>query len=290
MVLEAHIVTAALKHFGMESLTDQPTEEFLTALQACGNEEKGVFFLQQIVTMLKRIIHPLTQCDSSSQLTSDGVYNYSKELLTLCMFHAEYVDAIREGDGYRILRLWKFLLILFKTTQRKNYAIEALNFLAQYNILTTPRQREQLLWSRFVNTLGRPGTNIAADLHMEHLNRTVKSAIGKEMSNLTPKVIERVGKCAGPLTNICGQFDKISSLVTPSGRHNKASHQDDLERIVAIIMKAKVLDHIPNRGHHCFKSLNGRPFSGLDYEALFKWAGDRLKMSGIRLSKATISS
>ena len=30
----------------------------------------------------------------------------------------EFVDAIREGDGSRILRCWRYLLLLFKATQK----------------------------------------------------------------------------------------------------------------------------------------------------------------------------
>jgi len=55
--------------------------------------------------------------------------------------------------------------------------------------------REQLLFSRFINT--SEGANKASDLHMEHLNRTVKTAIGNQSSNLTPKVLTRIGKYAG---------------------------------------------------------------------------------------------
>lgn len=35
------------------------------------------------------------------------------------------VNAIREGDGERVLRLWKVLLIIFRKSGHKNYAKEA---------------------------------------------------------------------------------------------------------------------------------------------------------------------
>ena len=54
-----------------------------------------------------------------------------------------------------------------------NYAIEAVTYMAESTVLLPPRLREQLLWSRFINTTGKNGGNIAADLHIEHLNRTV---------------------------------------------------------------------------------------------------------------------
>lgn len=43
----------------------------------------------------------------------------------------------------------------------------------------------QLKWSRMVNVHGRPGKNIAADLHMEHLNRECKSSLSGLGANIT---------------------------------------------------------------------------------------------------------
>ena len=50
-------------------------------------------------------------------------------------------------------------------------------FLFQYLYQLSERQKEQLIWSHFVNTQGREGANIPADLHMEHLNRWLKTVL-----------------------------------------------------------------------------------------------------------------
>jgi len=75
----------------------------------------------------------------------------------------EFNDAIREGDGLRILHCWKYFLLHFKEANRKNYAIEAFNLLAQYHVVLSPRMAMQLLWNRTINTHGRPGKNIPCD-------------------------------------------------------------------------------------------------------------------------------
>ena len=58
--------------------------------------------------------------------TSDKVKSYASEVLSLGLFHEEFRDAIREGDGERVLRCWKFMLLMFKqliarTTPLKRY-------------------------------------------------------------------------------------------------------------------------------------------------------------------------
>ena len=86
----------------------------------------------------------------------DSVYEYAREVLSLGLLLLEFVDAIREGDGSRILRCWQYFLPIFHATNRTNYSIEAFNLLAQEKFLLSPRMALQLKWSRTINTHGRP--------------------------------------------------------------------------------------------------------------------------------------
>ena len=87
----------------------------------------------------------------------DKITGYATELLILGLLYVEFTDAIHEGDGNRILRCWRFMLLLFRISGRTNYYIEALRMLCSYSFLLSPRQATQLHWSRCINTSGRPG-------------------------------------------------------------------------------------------------------------------------------------
>lgn len=102
---------------------------------------------------------------------------------------------VREGDGDRVLLMWKYFLLMFRATGHRNYALEALTLLTQYFVTLPPNLAEQVKWSRFINTHGHQGQNISSDLHMEHLNRIVKTAIEGLGANKTEKAIIRAGKC-----------------------------------------------------------------------------------------------
>ena len=67
------------------------------------------------------------------------------------------------------LRVWKFLLLVFKAARIKNYGIEALNLQLQVNYTLSAGQAAELKWSRCINTTKRVGKNVP-DLHLEHLN------------------------------------------------------------------------------------------------------------------------
>ena len=125
--------------------------------------------------IVERYIRVLPDCPEID--STDRVLTYSCEVLTLGLLWSNYLDATCEGDGMRILLIWKFLLLVYKATNQTNYCKEAAFLLAQYQFILSPRKANQLLYSRFVNTQGRRGHNVPCDLHNEHLNRRLKTIL-----------------------------------------------------------------------------------------------------------------
>ena len=69
--------------------------------------------------------------NSDESRNDDHVLSYTRDVLTLGLLYMEFQDAIREGDGDRILRCWKYLLLIFKVSHRTNYSVEAFTLLEQ---------------------------------------------------------------------------------------------------------------------------------------------------------------
>ena len=63
--------------------------------------------------------------------------------------------------------------------------------------LFSKRKANQLMWDRFVNTKGLVGCNIPTDLHMEHLNRRLKTLIRNISANINPRTITQAAKSIG---------------------------------------------------------------------------------------------
>ena len=133
----------------------------------------------------------------------DGVKLYASEVLSLGLMWYGYHDSIREGDGERILKYWKFLQVIFKSTNHPNYAKEAVNLLLQYYYKFSEWQKAQLLWSLCVNTRGLHGCNLLCDLYMEHLNRRLKKVLRSMGANVIPATIVKAGKALGPVEHVC---------------------------------------------------------------------------------------
>ena len=281
IVTLGHVIAAALTHFKMSTQNDDPKSELLKALKVSrSEEERKQLFHKAVADMLKKNLLLSTLDSPNTSESTDKVQTYAQETLSLGLLLAEFEDAIKEGDGRRVLRCWKFFLLIFKSARRTNYALEAFTLLSQYHVLFPQRLREQLLWSRFVNTQGKPSCNIPADLQNEHLNRTAKMALGGQASNLKPKTIDRTGKILGPLVSICGKFDDATQLHRATSGHSLRSFKKDLDKITTeLVERSKVFQAKPlRRQHHKFPNLHAHIITPLKdkKEEVITWMKDQL--------------
>ena len=190
-VVTSYILVACMQMLEMDSLSDVPTaEEFGFSVDSWMNSDitrrsEIYWFCQAFVDR-----HVDFSYHTVKARSSDDVINYSNDVISLGLFYSNYKDTVKEGDGQRVKLCWKYLLPVFKALDKRNYSGKVLRMLYSCNYMLSPRQSQQLLYSRFINTHGLPGRNIAADLHMEHLNRACKDAIKGLGANKTEKSLQ----------------------------------------------------------------------------------------------------
>lgn len=256
-MIECHIITAAMKMLGMNSVSDIPISEYVpdgenTWMLSREQREK---LLGRLTSELMDLYVPTGYNGSCEELLadqSDMVHLYAKHILTFGSFYLEFRDAIKEGDGTRVLRCYRYLLPIFVSSGRKNYAIETLNMLLQHDYILSKRQAEELIWSRFINVHGYPGKNIPNDLHCEHLNRLCKTAIKSLGVNKTETCITRIGRALGTISPLLDNFDQDNCVGQRSTVHRAAASDKDRSIIIADLQKASVFSEIPRRAHPSF--------------------------------------
>lgn len=275
LVVSGHILVAVMDFLGMSSVDDTPSSTLISPdIWMLSDEERTSILMgvaAQVVNKHVDLSVQLSTDENTKAKAGDTVYSYACETLSLGLLYMEFRDAIKEGDGERVLRVWKFLLLLFKASKRKNYAIEAFTLLVQYHLILPPRLAEQLKWSRFINVHGLPGHNISCDLHMEHLNRLAKTAVEGLGANKSEKAIIRVGKTVGTLSVATGNFDKQHHVPAPSGSHSKKSSAKDLKKIVKLLQQQQVFRQTRGRRHKSFKTLKTNLIRTIDEDKLKEW-------------------
>ena len=163
LVVTCHVLAASFLSLGMKSFDDRPVlpllqQEYDTELQnlwMLSNSERKQVLCRIAENIVDSFVH--FGYHRNTQRSEDGVYEYGRQLLNVGLFYLEYSDAVREGDGERVFRCWRYLLPIFKSSGRTNYSIEALSTLYQYQYQLTPRQSAELMWSRFINIHGVRG-------------------------------------------------------------------------------------------------------------------------------------
>lgn len=230
----------------------------LEALPSCSRELPSSLAVQQ----------PLVPSVSIRRVARDGVFDYGSAVLNDGMLLFEFEDAIREGDGERILRCWKALLIYFHAAGHSNYTKEAIMLQALVKASATPMVSAQLTWSRTVSIRGGSGKNVPVDLHNEHLNRLVKTAVAHVGANVTPAAILQCGKSVKCLKTFLDNFDKEHNVAPASNAHSQASLRKDESAIMDVLTKTNVFDYIPGRIHESFKDIAVNPSEKLNLSKL----------------------
>jgi serine palmitoyltransferase len=204
----------------------------------------------------------------------DDFFDYAKLRLSMGLFLRNFDDSIKEGDGVRTLRCWKFALLLFRTYNHTKYALAALQLQAFVQAMLSPRLAHWLIWNRTVNNKGGIGKNIPMDLRLEHMNNLLKGLLKHLGPNLTESAANRCSKSIGHVERLLDSVDEDLEVKRPSGHHKVHKSEADFRALVSeLAHKGDVFKNSPSkeRGYIVFSNFKRSLLSGLDYSSLNKW-------------------
>lgn len=138
--------------------------------------------------------NPMTESSTQRTSNSDYVKEHSEARLRFGLFLADMQDAIKEGDGERLMPLYRVALLYYKVYGYTHYAYSTLLLTVQLNATLSPRMAHSVTWNRFFSGKGGKGRNIPLDLHLEQLNNFLKSFLKGVGSNLTDSTALRISK------------------------------------------------------------------------------------------------
>ena len=164
----------------------------------------------------------------------DDVYNYNCALLADGLLFLNFLDAVKEGDGKRLMKQYQYMMLYCRADGQGSpkYALECLYQSFLVEALLSPRDCERFIWNRSVNTYGGTGNNMAHDLEVEHSNRFVKTSIMNLGPNVSEKSVTRICQSEKAVRSILSNVDKSLCCVTKSGKHTKSSEAGGLNELV----------------------------------------------------------
>ncbi|KAK3106317.1 hypothetical protein FSP39_017544 [Pinctada imbricata] len=162
-------------------------------------------------------------------------------------------DTIRENDGERMIRHWKFDMLQFFEKNHPKYFLQGQQLLSACNGAVSPRLKHTIIWNRTVNTRGGKGNNIAMDLHMEHLNNEYKASV-KDSGTLTADTIARHSQMVGIGKAIRNVYKlKLSDGHTRTHRKAVVDRSKDLKTFVEMMYFERIFENNPGRRHSAFQ-------------------------------------
>ena len=112
----------------------------------------GKFVDEYVMPSLLFDLSSTKNTTQDSDASRHGIHNYACSFMADLLLVEEFNDAVHEGDGERMLTIWKLLLLHFRTTGHTNYAAESVRLIAEASALLTERGAHRLKWCRFINT------------------------------------------------------------------------------------------------------------------------------------------
>ncbi|XP_068693691.1 uncharacterized protein [Montipora foliosa] len=200
----------------------------------------------------------------------DGVFNYSHNILKTGLLLRDFQDAVKEGDGSRLERLWKFMMLLFKVTGKTKYALAAIRLHAQLNAILSPSEAHSLRWNRTINLKGGTGRNVAIDQVQEHNIKETKELMAGHGPNLTFPSAQTYSRASDGVDDVMKNFDKENKVRKESGKHQRRKDVDILT-VVKILQEIQALKEIPGRTHAGIGTIPKDPISLLSFSDLNAW-------------------
>lgn len=203
----------------------------------------------------------------------DDFYNYNAALLADGFLFQNFLDAISEGDGERIMRQYKYIMLYCRADGGSSkYALECLYQFFLTNALLSKRDKERFIWNRSVNNFCKPGTNIPLDLDVEHSNNFVKQAIKNLGPNVSEKAVSRICKAESATRSIMNNIDASINCPTSSGSHGQSTVDKDIDKLVERLNQTDVFTyHYSGRTYVEFGNFKRNRLEDLNLSEMFKW-------------------
>jgi len=275
-ITHGYVVLAAMQVLGLDEFEGVPV-----GIKHDTVEERQRFLAKVSSAVVEKFVFPhgvlpSQGCDSHQQ--QDFKSNYICALMREGLLDIARLDAVKEGDGERILRHWRYDFIHFHAFNHTNYRLISFRFIAQVFGLLTPRMAARMVHNRTVNIHGGIGHNVSLDLFLELLNKDVKADLKRSGPNLTSKLLERIGRSKQVMDELLHFFDREVELFTGIGRHTPPDWTDEVSEMVTDLKDDLLFQLHPGREFPSFPSFKFSKVHSVDLEKLKAWVTEQLTL------------
>jgi len=198
--------------------------------------------------VIESVIQVPSSKENKNESKEDYKLTYHKGKIRFGLLLADINDAIREGDGTRLLNLYKKALLLYKCHGHTKYAYTTLLFLTKVKAILPADKAESLIANRFCNTHGKPGKNISMDLFLEHRNNSVKAYCDLLGSKFGEELAQRIARSSGINDEIMASVDADCKIAKKDETRSSTDPTEAVKQVVTDLLSLNVFVHTWKRG------------------------------------------
>jgi hypothetical protein len=242
-----------------ETPTDEPAEQLM---------------LVMVGDQLHLLSVPKTGSSPSpdSPPATDKVHMYARNVLELGLLVLQFSENIKFPNRERMLPLLKVMMMTFKGHKNNSkYALEMLRVICHQLGSLSEKAANEAFYGTFVNTKGKVGSNIPADLQMEYLVKRVKTLMKRGGPNKGIQFVAKYSKAIYGLDEISRQYDKTTHVLKRAQLHRAQSAKEDELCILKDLRMVRPLCKRPGRQLDNFPNLKSSELEKLNQEKFHKW-------------------
>ena len=270
-----YLVQALLEFFKIENVDESPNANSTFLSNNMTEEEKKEHLLAELQKFVDEYVLETLNDDSmesSDEDNSDGVLNYSLNLLKSFMVLLDCKDAVASGNGEHLALIQKQMLFYFSSVSGYNsYAIEMLISIIQNEVLLSPAEAHHCKWAALANWKGGRDKNIEIDLLQENRNSDLKELTRLMRANKTEKAIERISKAVTGIRKVVNVFEDQAFIKRKSSAHSHKSSLEDENKVLSDLQRLMPFSSVPGRSHSSFVEISADPLHELDEKKFTEW-------------------
>ena len=205
--------------------------------------------------------------------SEDRIFNYGCLHLSLGLLLRDAEDSVKEGDGDRLLRVWKFLTFVYRLEGANKYALAGLRIQASVLGLLTPKDAHRFKRNRFAGLREGPGARIPRDLRLEQHNKVGKGQVrAMGLQNITNQSVEEGTKSEGAMEKIINETREDFGIDKRKGHHSNKSRNVTFTTILEQIHhKIVTFKYTPGREYQAFPKFCRNIFQGINKKSTHRW-------------------
>jgi hypothetical protein len=325
---DAHVVSAALQHFGMETVEEAPTRQRPPPILAVTSPDEQVKWVERqareilgkyvmtgdasadnfqtisvkdssaavldshlkdgryvcptpctksykLVGNFKRHLvlsgHVSLPEDSSSASSKMDELNKQASVFTkLGLVTRDMYNAYQYGDGARVFRNIKLMMLYFQTGGYTKYALWLWRMLAFQMSVLSARDSYEYMWNICTSTTGGLGRNIPNDNLVECTVWSIKEMLRKQGGNVTFASAQEAASLIQVFDDVADNFDHTTRGYVEGRTTTKPDKTEDVLLMVKHLHQASVFQEHPGRRAAGFSNFED-PLCKVDMSKLFTW-------------------